>query len=303
MSRRRIPRDATRILLITLMTAADTDGQSRTPTRAPGTGEVTIKVSVASADSFHRQGFSVDGPLERKTTISVDTTVNATAKLAIHVGTGWGAFYAAAGGSPTGLHDSHHGRQDTTLGLTWRMDGRTPGHGPTGSVKIGGRLPGPYDAGYTNSLGDGAPELQGSVAVESFESRIAWITEIGYRRRTHAFVNPAGINEPTTHHVKVDVPNETFAFVGTYGRINDRVSVEVEYSAVNAHDGLDIGLDGWRADRWPGLHEDIHSLGVRLRIEAGRLGVLGAGAAKVVSGRNTPAYLAYTLSWTRRITP
>ena len=303
MNRRPRPRDASGILFIALMTAAGADGQDRSATGAAGAGEVTITAGVVTADRFHRQGFSVDGPLERKTTISVDTTVNATSKLAIHVGTGWGAFYAASGGSPTGLRDSHHGRQDTTLGLTWRMDGRTPGRGPTGAVKIGGRLPGPYDAGYTNSLGDGATELQGSVALESFESRIGWITEIGYRRQTHAFVNPAGINEPTTYHVKVDVPNETFAFVGTYGRINDRVSVGIEYSAVNAHDGLDIGLDGWRADRWPGLHEDIHSLGVSLRIKAGRLGVLGAGAGKVVSGRNTPAYSAYTLSWTRQITP
>ena len=303
MSRRPRPRDASGILLIALMTAAGADGQTKSATGAAGAGEVTITAGVVTADRFHRQGFSVDGPLERKTTISVDTTVNATSKLAIHVGTGWGAFYAASGGSPTGLRDSHHGRQDTTLGLTWRMDGRTPGRGPTGAVKIGGRLPGPYDAGYTNSLGDGATELQGSVAVESFESRIGWITEIGYRRRTHAFVNPAGINEPTTHHVKVDVPNETFAFVGTYGQINDRVRIGLEYSAVNAHDGLDIGVDGWRADRWPGLHEDIHSLGVRLRIKAERLGVLETRAGRVVSGRNTPAYSAYTLSWTRRITP
>ena len=227
MNRRPRPHGASGILLIALMTTAGADGQTRSATGAAGAGEVTITAGVVTADRFHRQGFSVDGPLERKTTISVDTTVNATSKLAIHVGTGWGAFYAASGGSPTGLRDSHHGRQDTTLGLTWRMDGRTPGHGPTGSVKIGGRLPGPYDAGYTNSLGDGATELQGSVAVESFESRIGWITEIGYRRRTHAFVNPAGINEATTHHVKVDVPNETFAFVGTYGRINDRVSVGI----------------------------------------------------------------------------
>ena len=171
MNRRPRPRDASGILFIALMTAAGADGQTRSAAGAAGAGEVTITAGVVTADRFHRQGFSVDGPLERKTTISVDTTVNATSKLAIHVGTGWGAFYAASGGSPTGLRDSHHGRQDTTLGLTWRMDGRTPGRGPTGAVKIGGRLPGPYDAGYTNSLGDGATELQGSVAARELREQ------------------------------------------------------------------------------------------------------------------------------------
>ena len=278
-------------------------GQNRIPAGTPGSGELTITAGVASADQFHRQGFTVDGPLEQKASIAVETTVSATAKLAIHAGTGWTAFYAAAGGSPTGLQDSHHGLHDATLGLTWRMNGPTPDRGPTGAVRIGARVPGPYDAGYTNSLGDGAAELQGSVLIESFERRIGWTTEIGYRNRMHAFVNPAGINRVTAHHVKVDVPNETFAFAGAYAGLDDRASIGVEYSTRNAHEGLDIGLEDWRPDRWPGLHEDIHHFGVTVRIKAGRLGILEAGAGRVVTGRNTPAYSAYTVSWTRRITP
>ena len=286
------------------MTATGADGQDRAATGAPGTAEVTITTGVATADRFHRQGSSVYGPLERKTSVGIDTTVNASEKLAVHVGTGWGAFYAASGGSPTGLRDSHHGRQNTTLGLTWRLNGTTPGRGPTGAVKIGGRVPGPYDAGYTNSLGDGATELQGSAVLERFESRFGWTAELGYRRRTHAFVNPAGIGEATPHHTRVDVPNETFALLGGYGRIDERVTTGAEYSAVDAHGGLDIGRHDWRPDPWPALHEDIHRLGVTVRIKAGRLGVFGAAAAKVVvGGRNTPAYSAYTLTWTRKITP
>ena len=60
-------------------------------------------------------------------------------RLALHVGTGWAQFFAASGGSPSGARDRHDGRQDTTLGVTWRLNGQTPLEGPTAAVKIGSR--------------------------------------------------------------------------------------------------------------------------------------------------------------------
>ena len=219
--------------------------------------------------------------------------------VALHLGTGWAEFFASAGGSPSGARETHDGRGDTTLGVTWRLHGQTSMEGPSAAVKIGGRIPGPYEPGYTNSLGDGATELQGSVVLESFEHRLRWSTELGYRRRTHAIVNPAGIGQPSTHYDKVDVPNEIFAFAGAYGRINEHLQIGVEYSTINGEHGLDIDLDGWRPDRWPALHEDLHAVAVTVHINAKRFGGFAVNVGKVTFGRNTPAYRTYTLSWTR----
>ena len=288
------------IAAITTLIAGTAAGQSRTTIGAPGTGEITVQGRLVEASRFHRQGFTVDGPFERKISVNWNATLAVADSLALHLGTGWAEFFASSGGSPSGARDKHDGRQDTTLGLTWRVHGQTPPDGPSAAVKIGGRIPGPYDPGYTNSLGDGATELQGSVVLENFENRLRWSTEFGYRRRTHAIVNPAGIGEPNDHYEKVDVPNEAFAFAGAYGQLNDQLQIGVEYSTVNGERGLDIGLEGWRPDQWPALHEDLHAIAVTLHVDAKRFGGFALSAGKVTFGRNTPAYRIYTLSWTRR---
>ena len=291
--------NAAAIATLTAATAGTAAGQSRATIGAPGTGEITVGGRIVEAARFHRQGFTVDGPFERKRGMSWNATFAVADRLALHVGSGWAEFFAASGGSPHGIRDRHDGRQDTTLGLTWRLSGQTPTDGPAAALKIGGRVPGPYDPGYTNSLGDGATELEGSVVLESFENRLGWSTEFGYRNRTHAIVNPAGIGEPTDHHETVDVPNETFASIGAYGKLHEQLQIGVEYSTVNGQRGLDIGLEGWRPDRWPALHEDVHMIAVTVHLDAERFGGFALSAGKVTGGRNTPAYGVYTLSWTR----
>ena len=271
--------------------------QSRAATGARGTGEIAVGLRLVQADRFHRQGFTVDGAFEREAGLSWNATFAVADALALNVGTGWAEFFAASGGSPSGERDVHNGRKDSTLGLTWRVPGRRAGL--AAAVKIGGRIPGRYDSGYTNSLGDGAGDLQGSLVLENFESRLRWSTEFGYRHRMSSLVNPAGIGEPTDHYDKVDVPNETFFFAGAYGQLNGRLQIGVEYSTVNGHHGLDIGGEGWRSDRWPALHQDVHALGLTLHLDANRFGGFALAAGKVIGGRNTPAYGMYTLTWTR----
>lgn len=287
------------IMLAATLGATTATAQSRTATGPPGTAEITIGGRFIEASRFHRQRFTVDGPFERKRGLSWSTTLAVAERLALHLGSGWAEFFAAAGGSPRGTGDTHDGRGDTSLGLTWRLMENAPADGTTAAIRIAGLIPGPYDAGYTNSLGDGAVEVQGSLIVESFARRIGWTSEVGYRNRTHAMVNPAGIGKPTRRHDKVDVPNELFAAGGAYARIHDRIRIGIEYSMVNAYRGLDIELDGWRADRWPALHEDVHTLGATLHVKTPRAGTFALGAGKVVSGRNTPAYNIYTMSWTQ----
>ena len=151
------------IAAITTLIAGTAAGQSRTTIGAPGTGEITVQGRLVEASRFHRQGFTVDGPFERKTSINWNATFSVADNVALNLGTGWAEFFASSGGSPSGARDTHDGRGDTTLGVTWRVHGQTPADGPNAAVKIRGRVPSPYDPGYTNSLGDGATELQGSV--------------------------------------------------------------------------------------------------------------------------------------------
>lgn len=145
-----------------LIAAPDANSQNRAEIGTPGTGEITVSWRFIEADQFYRQNHTVDGPYESKHALTWDTTFAASRNMALHVGTGWSQFFAASGGSPSGKPETHRGRQDTTLGLTWRIRGETPYSGPKAAIRIAGRIPGPYDAGYTNSLGDGATELLGT---------------------------------------------------------------------------------------------------------------------------------------------
>ena len=67
---------------------------------------------------------------------------------------------------------------------------------------------------------------------------------------------------------------------------------------MNSRSGLDIGLPGWRPDRWPVLHEDIHLVSVRADVGIGRRRALTLRAGRVIAGRNTLAYAAYSAAFT-----
>ena len=235
----------------------------------------------------------MDGPFESKHSLSAIVTYVVRPRLAVHIGTAWARMYAASGGSPVGLADVHAGRHDTTLGVTYRLNGVRPPGLPTAAVRLTGTLPGPYDAGYTNSLGDGAGNLEVAFVLESFGSAIGWSVEAGYRRRTDSIVNPAGVGVSTRHHDRVDVPPDVFASLGVYWRLASPLQVGVEYVGVDGARGLDIGAPDWRADRWPALHEDVHLVGVRVDLSLGDRTGLAFTGGRVVSGRNTPAYTVY----------
>ena len=180
-------------LLSVLVGVPAVSAQARAGFGSPDTGDVSIGWRFVSTDRFHRQGFAVDGPFESKHSLSAIVTYVVRPRLAVHIGTAWARMYAASGGSPVGLADVHAGRHDTTLGVTYRLNGVRPPGLPTAAVRLTGTLPGPYDAGYTNSLGDGAGNLEVAFVLESFGSAIGWSAEAGYRRRTDSIVNPAGV--------------------------------------------------------------------------------------------------------------
>ena len=290
------------LVLLSLLAAAGLPlpvaAQARAQLGPEGTAELTIGWRLIETARFHRQGFAVDGPFERKNTLSWSATYVVAPDLALHAGGAWARMFAAAGGSPTGGPEVHQGRQDTVLGLTWRVRDPDPGAGPTLAVRVGGTIPGPYDAGYTNSLGDGVTDLAVAAIAEDFTGRVGWTGEVGYRHRSSSIVNPAGIGRPTPHYDRVDVPSELFVAGGVYAALHPRFGLGAEYAAVNGRSGLDIGLPGWRPDRWPALHEDIHLVGLRADVGIGPRRALTLRAGRVIAGRNTPAYAAYSAAFT-----
>ena len=272
--------------------------QARAQFGPEGTVELTIGWRLIETARFHRQGSAVDGPFERKNALNWSATYMVAPDLALHAGGAWARMFAAGGGSPTGGPEAHQGRQDAVLGLAWRVRDPDPGAGPTLAVRVGGTVPGPYDAGYTNSLGDGVADLEVAGIAEDFRGRVGWTGEAGYRHRGSSRVNPAGIGRPTQHYDRVDVPSELFVAGGVYAALHPGFRLGVEYAGVNGRSGFDIGLPGWRRDRWPGLREDIHLVGLRADVGIGPRRSLALHAGRVIAGRNTPAYAAYSAAFT-----
>ena len=276
--------------------------QGRAQFGAPGTGTLTLGVGFVEADRFHRQGFVVDGSYEAKGSVQGFLDYVVVTDLLVSVSTSWGRFHASDGGSPSGGMETHAGLQDVVAGLTWRLFG-TPADGSVLALRVGGSTPGPYDAGYTNSLGDGAPNFDVAGVVERFGDRWGWSTLLGYRWRGRSFVNPAGIGRSTAVYEAVDVPPEFFAAADAHVRLS-RFSLGLHYQVVDGRAGLDIGLPGWRSDRWPLLHEDVQVLGLSVDLPiADRLSVSAFGGT-TFAGRNTPAYrvlrLAFSVGFSQR---
>ena len=270
---------------------------------APGTVSISTTYRFITADTFHRQGWRTDGSPESKQSVAWTATAVVAEDLAIEVATSWGRFLASHGGSPSGGREITDGRQDTVVGVTWRVRNGQGGPGPTIATRVLGSQPGPYDSGYTNSLGDGASNLEASLILENFNQPLfGWTTQFGYRHRTDSFANPAGIGRFTDHHIRLDVPSEWFVALGLYRTVG-RASLGIEYHGTDSRSGLDIGQPGWRSDRWPALQEDIHVLGARFDIPLATAASASVSAGRVVGGRNTPAYSIVTFRFAVDLVP
>ena len=269
--------------------------QGRAQFGPPGTGTLTLGISFVDADRFHRQGFVVDGPHEAKRSFQGTVDYVLVPDLLVSVSTSGGRFHAADGGSPSGGAEIHAGLQDLVAGLTWRIVG-TPGDGSVFALRVGGSTPGPYDPGYTNSLGDGAPNLDVAGVVERSGDHWTWSTLFGYRWRGRSLVNPAGIGRPTAVYDPVDVPPEFFAAADAHVRLS-RFSLGVHYQVVDSREGLDIGLPGWRSDRWPLLREDVQVLGLSVDLPITDRFAVSTFAGTTFAGRNTPAYRVLRLAF------
>ena len=96
---------------------------------------------------------------------------------------------------------------------------------PSIAVRLGGIKSGSYDAGYINSIGDGAEGVEFSGIIGKFiTDNIAVSGEVGYRFRQ-------------------DIPDNIFVRLSGGVLLMDRVGVNVNYDMTNAESGLDISVD------------------------------------------------------------
>lgn len=174
--------------------------------------------------------------------------------------------------------ENDSGMMDTSLGLRYRvLNEQTAAQSwvPTVSLRLGGVIPGTYEANLPFSPGDGVYGFDTSVLLgKAFgQSGFGLYGDIGYRVR----VNPA--------------PNEVFGTVGAYQQIGP-VTLTAGYVQVQSLSGLDIGGRGFDpsagADSgFPALREInyIFQGGVTYTDRGGRSYQVTAGTS--LAGRNT----------------
>ena len=253
-----------------------------------GTGVATVTATDAQAGRFHRQdGIIVHGPREHVNSISWRISYVVAARLSIDAATSWGRISVADGGSPSGGAEQHAGHTNVSLGITAQL---LQSRGGTAiAVRVGAAYPGGYDAGYTNSLGDGTAVLDTSLLTGRTGRRWSWSAATGYRRRGTSFVNPAGIGRPATAYERLEVPAERYGSIELTAAVR-RLRLGIVYEGVDATGGLDIGRFGWRADRWPALNQDAHLVGARIGFTLRDRYRADVFTGTTMRGRNAPAY-------------
>ena len=104
--------------------------------------------------------------------------------VAIDVQSAWGAkLRGGAGVGPSGGQESYSGIFDSTVAVTWRIVDELISDAPSVAVRVGAIIPGGYDTGYINSLGDGGAGVETSLIVGKFGGAAGVSAEIGYRNR------------------------------------------------------------------------------------------------------------------------
>ena len=212
--------------------------------------------------------------------------------VAIDVQSAWARSFVAGGVGPSGGQESYSGLFDSTVAVTWRVVDELISDAPSVAVRVGAIIPGSYDTGYINSLGDGGAGVETSLIVGKFGSVAGVSAEIGYRNRSSTEVNPQAVGGAgAAGGEKVDIPADMFLNLSLFIPAGDRVTVGADYRMVNALSGIDIGGEGFSPSRFPGLQEDAHIVGGRLMADIADNVSLNGFVGRVVAGRNTAASL------------
>ena len=257
----------------------------------PRTGSITLSYYNQNAAEFYRGTETVKGPLEAtganlsQNTVWFHGNYALTDAIAVDLQTAWAKSSVDGAVGPSGGQEGYSGLYDTNISVTWRFLDELVGNTPSVAARVGATIPGGYDTGYINSLGDGGSGVEGSLIVGKFWSVAGVSAEIGYRHRGSTMVNPDAVG--ATQGEDVDIPSEIFANFWLFVPIGNRVRAGANYRIVNATSGLDIGGAGFSPSRFPGLEEDSQILGGQLFADL--FGGVSAHTffGRVVGGRNT----------------
>lgn len=258
----------------------------------PRTGSVSVSYYNQNAEEFYRGTKTVKGPLEAtgaslgQSTVWIHINYALNDAVAVDLQTAWAKSKVDGAVGPSGGEESYSGLFDTNLSATWRfVDELVSSSAPSIAARIGVTLPGGYDTGYINSLGDGASGFEGSLIVGKFWNLLGVSGELGYRHRGSTSVNSNAMG--AGQGGDIDVPSEIFVNVWAFVPIGNRVRVGGNYRIANATSGIDIGGDGFSPSRFPSLEEDSQILGVQLFADL--FGSVSAHAffGNIIGGRNT----------------
>lgn len=271
-------------LLVTIMTAmgssAFADGVSPW-LPAPGAGFINLSYVSQNANQFYVQDNlrgtppmngvpDGKGPNLGQHTVWLNGMYGWSDEIAIDFRVGAARSYASAG--PTGGRDKYSGVADSNIGVTWRIvDEVVKPSLPSLALRAGAIIAGSYDAGYINSIGDGASGVEVSaLAGKFFADRFAVSGEVGYRDR------------------EGDVPADVFVNVSG-GVLVDNIGLSINYKLVDAQSGLQIGVPpftpGGRV--FPKLEEDIQFLSGTVNLNVTDTMNVGVTYGEVIDGRNT----------------
>ena len=257
----------------------------------PRTGSVSVSYYNQNAEEFYRGTETVKGPLEAtganlgQSTVWIHANYAINDAIAVDLQTAWAKSNVDGAVGPSGGEESYSGLFDTNLSVTWRFIDELVSNAPSVAARVGVTIPGGYDTGYINSLGDGASGFEGSLIIGKFWNIAGASAEIGYRHRGSTSVNSNAVG--AGQGGDIDVPSEIFMNLWVFVPVGNRVRVGGNYRMVNATSGIDIGGSGFSPSRFPALEEDSQILGGQLFADLFGSSSAHAFFGKIVGGRNT----------------
>ena len=234
----------------------------------PRTGSITVSSYGQTAIEFYRGTETEKGPLEAigahlsQNTVWFHANYALSDAIAVDLQMAWAESVVDGAVGPSGGQERHNGLYDTNLSVTWRFLDELVSNTPSVAARVGATIPGMYDTGYINSIGDGGSGIEGSLILGKFWSVAGVSAEIGYRHRGSTMVNADAVG--AAQGEDVDIPSEIFMNFWLFVPIREWARVGASYRIVDATSGLDIGGAGFSPSRFPGLEEDSQLLGLQV---------------------------------------
>ncbi|MCY3955197.1 MAG: hypothetical protein OXF47_04285 [Nitrospira sp.] len=251
---------------------------------APGAGFINLSYVSQNANQFYRQDQKVPtpGPIPGANlgqhTVWLNGMYGLSDEIAIDFRVGAARSYFGAKTPmgdpipPTGGRDKYSGVADSNIGVTWRIvDELVKPSLPSLALRGGVIIAGSYEAGWINSIGDGASGFEVSaLAGKYLTDWLAVSGEVGYRDR------------------EGDVPADLFVNVSG-GVLVDNIGLSVNYKLIDAQSGIQIGGPGFSPTTgvFPRLEEDIQFLSGTVSLNVSDQTNIGVSYGEVIDGRNT----------------